>query len=82
MDQGDIMRAIKLLTKCVQLRSKALFKGHPDLGKSADKLAQCYAFIGKFHEFNLQSKFLIALILSCREIRRMRENAMNLSHRC
>ena len=42
MDQGDIMAAIKLLTKCVQLRSKALFKGHPDLGKSADKLAQCY----------------------------------------
>ncbi|XP_046648250.1 SET and MYND domain-containing protein 4-like [Daphnia pulicaria] len=50
MDQGDIMGAIKLLTKCVQLRSKALFKGHPDLGKSADKLAQCYAFIGKYEE--------------------------------
>ncbi|XP_059351666.1 SET and MYND domain-containing protein 4-like isoform X2 [Daphnia carinata] len=50
MDQGDIMEAIKLLTKCVQLRNKALFKGHPDLGKSADKLAQCYAFIGKYEE--------------------------------
>lgn len=46
MDKGDIMAAIKLLTKCVQLRSKALYKAHPDLGKSADKLAQCYAFIG------------------------------------
>ncbi|XP_045027632.1 SET and MYND domain-containing protein 4-like isoform X1 [Daphnia magna] len=50
MDQGDIMEAIKLLTKCVQLRKRALFKGHPDLGKSADKLAQCYAFIGNYEE--------------------------------
>lgn len=47
MDQGDIMEAIKLLTKSVQLRKRALYKGHPDLGKSADKLAQCYAFIGE-----------------------------------
>lgn len=46
MDKGDIIEAIKLLTKCVQLRTKALFKAHPDLGRSADKLAQCYAFIG------------------------------------
>lgn len=47
MDQGDIVQAIKLLTKCVQLRSRALYRAHPDLGRSADKLAQCYAFMGK-----------------------------------
>ena len=46
MEKGDILTAIKFLTKAVQLRRKALHKGHPDLGKSADKLAQCYAFIG------------------------------------
>lgn len=46
MDNGDFITAIKLLSKSVQLRRKALYKGHPDLGKSADKLAQCYAFLG------------------------------------
>lgn len=54
MDQGDIMAAIKLLTKCVQLRSKALYKAHPDLGKSADKLAQCYAFIGNITKLDVK----------------------------
>lgn len=54
MDEGYIMEAIKLLTKCVQLRRKALFKGHPDLGKSTDMLAQCYAFIGNFISGNLR----------------------------
>ena len=48
MDDGDIVGAIKHLTKCVQLRSKSLFKGHPDLGKTADKLAQCYSFMGNY----------------------------------
>jgi hypothetical protein len=57
MDQGDIMAAIKLY---VQLRSKALFKGHPDLGKSADKLAQCYAFIGKFCKLQMYPHFLLS----------------------
>ena len=61
MDQGDIMAAIKLLTKCVQLRSKALFKGHPDLGKSADKLAQCYAFIGKLCKLQIVSSLFTIL---------------------
>ena len=82
MDQGDIMAAIKLLTKCVQLRSKALFKGHPDLGKSADKLAQCYAFIGKCVNYKCILTFYYSAIFVCREIWRVWENVANLPYRC
>ena len=56
MNQGDITLAIKYLSKCVQLRRTALFKGHPDLGKTADRLAQCFSFIGKL---NMITFFLI-----------------------
>ena len=47
MELGDITQAIKYLSKCVQLRRSALYKAHPDLGRSADGLAQCYALLGK-----------------------------------
>lgn len=47
MEAGDVAFAIKRLEMCVELRSKSLYKGHPDLGRSADKLAQCYALVGR-----------------------------------
>jgi len=50
MEAGDMTTAIEVLNKCVELRCTALYKAHPDLGNSADKLAQCYAFVGMYEE--------------------------------